>query len=63
MKGLLVLLIHFIAMFARLAGSGGVRGPVAENLLMEQQLLVLGRTRQRAPNLSSLERFVLGLCT
>ena len=63
MKGLLVLLTHLIAMFARLAGSGGVRGLVAENPLIKQQLLVLGRTRQRAPNLSSLERFVLGLCT
>ena len=63
MKGLLGLLIHLIAMLARLVGPGGVRGLVAENLLIKQQLLVLDRTRQRAPNLSSLERLVLGLCT
>ena len=63
MKGLLLLLIHLVAVLARLAGPGGVRGLVAENLLMKQQLLVLGRARRRAPNLSSLERFVLGLCT
>ncbi len=44
MKGLLLLLIHLLAVLARLAGPGGTRGLVAENLLMKQQLLVLGRT-------------------
>ena len=60
MNGLLVLLVHFVAMLAR---PGGVRGLVAENLLMKQQLLVLSRTRQRAPNLSPVERCLLGICT
>ena len=63
MKGLLVLLVHLVAVLARLAGPGGVRGLVVENLLMKQQLLVLSRSRRRAPNLTSVERFVLGLCT
>jgi putative transposase len=63
MNGLLLLLIHFVVASARLARPGGVRALVAENLLLKQQLLVLGRTRRRAPNLSPLERFVLGLCT
>ena len=63
MKGFVVLLIHLVAVLARLAGPGGVRGLVAENLLMKQQLLVLSRSRRRAPNFTSLERFVLGLCT
>jgi hypothetical protein len=63
MKGLLVLVVHLVAVLARLAGPGGVRGLVAENLLLKQRLLVLGRARRRAPNLSTLERFVLGLCT
>ncbi len=63
MNGLLVLMIHLVAVLARLAGPGGVRGLVAENLLMKQQLLVLSRSRQRAPNLLSLERFVLAFCT
>ena len=57
MKGLLILMIHLVAVLARLAGPGGVRGLVAKNLLMKQQLLVLSRSRERAPNLSSLERF------
>jgi hypothetical protein len=63
MKGLLILLIHLATVLARLLRPGGVRGLVAENLLMKQQLLVLGRSRRRAPNVSSRERFVLGLCT
>lgn len=63
MKGLLLLLIHLVAGLARLLGPGGVRGLVAENLLIKQQLLILSRTRQRAPNLSPVERSLLGLCT
>ncbi len=56
MKGLLLLLIHLVASLARLLEPGGVRGLVAENLLIKQQLLILSRTRQRAPNLSPVER-------
>jgi hypothetical protein len=63
MKGFLVLLAHLLAVLARLTGPGGVRRLVAENLLMKQQLLVLSRSRRRAPNLTSVERFVFGLCT
>jgi hypothetical protein len=36
---------------------------VAEIPLLKQQLLLLSRSRQHAPNLSSLERFMLGPCT
>ena len=63
MRGLLLLLIHVLAVLARLAGPGGVRGLVAENVLLKQQLLVLARARRRAPNLTPPERFVLALCT
>ncbi len=34
---------------------------MAENLLLRQQLLILPRSRKRAPNLSSFDRFFLGL--
>ena len=40
---------------------GGARAIVAENLLLKQQLLVIARTRQRAPNLQPIERFIFGL--
>ena len=48
----LLLLIHFVTVLARLLQPGGVRGLVAENLLIKQQLLILNRTRRRAPNRS-----------
>jgi hypothetical protein len=41
-------------------GPGGAKAIVAESLLMKQQLLVINRSRQRAPNLSALDRFLLG---
>ena len=63
MKALVVLLIHLIAVLARLAGPGGARGLVAENLVMKQQLVMLAPGRLRAPNLTPLERVVFGLCS
>ena len=39
----------------------GMKAVVAENLLLKQQLLVLTRSRKHAPNLSSFDRFFLGL--
>lgn len=62
MKGLLLILIHLVVMLFRLAKPSGSRALVAENLILKQQLLVLRRGRSRAPNLSALERPVLGLC-
>jgi hypothetical protein len=61
MKILLLLLAHLLTAVARHLGPGGVKAVVADNLLLKQQLLVLNRSRQRAPNLSALDRFLLGL--
>jgi putative transposase len=60
MKDLVVLLIHLMATVAKLMGPGGVNAIVADSLLLKQQLLVINRTRQHAPNLSALDRFLLG---
>ena len=60
MKDLLVLAVHLITTIAKLMGPGGARAIVAESLLMKQQLLVVNRSRQRAPNLSALDRFLFG---
>ena len=60
MKDLLVLLIHLLTTVAKLLGPGGARAIVAASLLMKQQLLIVNRSRQRAPNLSVLDRFLLG---
>jgi hypothetical protein len=60
MKDLLVLLVHLLTTIAKLLGPGGARAIVADSLLMKQQLLVINRSRRRAPNLSALDRFLLG---
>jgi transposase InsO family protein len=60
MKNLLVLLVHLLTTVAKLLGPGGARTVVADSLLMKQQLLVINRSRRRAPNLSALDRFLLG---
>jgi len=61
MKEISLLLIHLLTVVARLLGPGGVKGLIAENLLLKQQLLVVCRPRQRAPNLLPSDRFVFGL--
>jgi hypothetical protein len=50
MKELLLTVRHLAAMTAALCGPGGVRAVIAENLILKQQLIVLRRARQRAPN-------------
>ena len=62
MRDLLVLLIHLIATLARLMGPGGARSVIAESLLVKQQLLILNRSRQRAPNLRASDRILAGVC-
>jgi putative transposase len=60
MKNLLILLVHMLTTVAKLLGPGGARAVVADSLLMKQQLLVIQRSRRRAPNLSTQDRFLLG---
>src|SRR5688572_13354069 len=62
MKELLLTLLHLAIITAKLCGPGGVRAVIAENLLLkEQQLIVLRRARQRAPNLALSDRLICGL--
>ena len=60
MKDLHTLLAHLLTTIAKLLGPGGAKAIVADSLLMKQQLLIINRSRQRAPNLSALDRFLLG---
>ena len=48
---------------AKLLRPGGARAVAAESLLLKHQLLISNRSRQRASNLSALDRLVLGLTT
>jgi hypothetical protein len=58
---LVILAIHFLVTFAKSLRPGGLRAGAAESLLLKHQLLISSRSRQRAPNLTTLDRFVLGL--
>jgi putative transposase len=63
MRDLLLLAVHLLVTLARLLRPGGARAVAAESLLLKQQLLVINRSRTRASNLTTLDRFVLGLTT
>jgi hypothetical protein len=63
MRDLLILAVHLLVTIAKLLGPGGVRAVAAESLLLKHQLQISNRSRQRAANLTSLDRVVLGLTT
>ena len=63
MRALLILLVHLITTTARLMGPGGARSVIAESLLVKHQLLILNRSRQRAPNLRASDRLLAGVCS
>ena len=63
MRELLILAIHLLVTFAKLLRPGGARAVVAESLILKHQLLISNRSRRRAPNLTSIDRFVIGLTT
>ena len=60
MKDLLLPLLHLAVTAAKLCRPGGVRAVIAENLLLKQQLIVLRRSRQRAPNPRVGDRLLCG---
>jgi hypothetical protein len=62
MRDLVILFIHLVTTVSRLARPGGVRSIVAESLLIKHQLLILNRSRHRAPNLRLWDRLVAGWC-
>src|SRR5215471_9773413 len=63
MRDLIVLFVHLIAVVFRIARPGGVRSVIAESVLIKHQLLILSRSRRRAPNLQVWDRMVAGFCS
>ena len=63
MRELLILAIHLLVTVCKLVRPGGVRAVAAESLLLKHQLLIGNRSRQRAPNLTALDRFLIALTT
>ena len=62
MKNAIVLLVHSLAGLVILLGTGGTRAVLTENILLKKQLLVLQRSRRRAPNLRTADRVLFGFC-
>ena len=62
MRDLTILFKHLLVTIARLFGPGGARSVVAESLLVKHQLLIVNRSRERAPNLRPTDRVIVGLC-
>jgi putative transposase len=63
MRDRILSLIHLIGTIAKLLLPGGARSIIAESLLLKHQLLILNRSRTRAPNLRPFDRVIAGLCT
>ena len=57
------MLAHLLATLAKLLGPGGAKAIVADSLLMKQQLLIINRSRRRAPNLTVIDRLLPGFWT
>ena len=62
MRDLVRLLIHLIVTITRVLGPGGARSIVAESRFVKHQLLILNRSRERAPNLRPMDQVITGLC-
>ena len=54
-----IVFVHVIVTLARLARPGGLRGVVAESVLVRHQLLILNRGRKRAPNLRATDPIIV----
>ncbi len=61
MRVAFLLFVHLLVNVAKLSGPGGSKGLLAETLLIKHQLIVLNRSRRRAPNLTTWDRFLFGL--
>ena len=63
MRDRLLRAIRRLVILANLLRPGGVRALAAQSLWLKHPLVIRHRCRQRAPNLTTLDRFVLGLIT
>ena len=63
MRDLILLAVHLLVTVVKLLRPGGVRAVAAESLLLKQQIIIGNRSRRRAPNLTGVDRFVLGFLT
>ncbi len=55
------LFLHILITLIKLSRPGGVKAVMAENMALRQHLITLSRGRQRAPTLTTYDRFFFGL--
>ena len=60
MKDALILAIHLTSLLVRLLKPGGMKVVAAENLVLKKQLLIIQRSRSKAPNLTTMDRLTFG---
>lgn len=60
MRATTLLAIHLLVLLVKSLKPGGIKSVIAENLLLKQQLIVMGRSRRKAPNLEVSDRFFFG---
>jgi putative transposase len=58
MRDWFVLIAHLIITTIRTVTPGGARAVIAESLILKHQLLILNRSRKKAPRLRTLDRIV-----
>ncbi len=63
MKNLLQLIFMLITALLKIKKQGGTKALVAENICLRQQLIILNKNRQRAPNLTHLDRLIFAITT
>ena len=61
MKNMLMFFTDLLFVFFKGLRISGIKVLIAENLLLKYQLLLVTGSKKRAPNLSPLDRFPLGL--
>src|SRR5271169_1772214 len=62
MRELFILIAHQLVTPAKLGKPGGLGAVAAESPAVKHQLLILKRAQRGAPNLTSWDRLMLGVC-
>ena len=61
MRDAVFLRFHLVGTVFQLARHRGLRSMLAESVLLKHQLLILNRSRRRAPHLRTVDRFLAGV--
>jgi hypothetical protein len=62
MRELFILIAHLLVTLAKLGKASGLGTVAAESLVAKHQVLIMKRGQFRAPNLTSWDRLMLGVC-